>query len=260
MERRKVNIDYKEYPETFHFLLKNADVYDSSCSPEARVIYIDKDEGLYLKKSKLGSLKNEAELTAYFNKKGLAPCVLEYVTEDGDYLLTRRVKGEDCTFYKYLESPKKLCETTATLLRKLHETDFSDCPVDRVKTYLETVDLNYRKGIFDNSIFSQKWQIGAKDETKKYADRYRHLLEKDTLIHGDYCLPNIVLDDWKFSSFIDLGNGGTGDRHIDLFWGIWTLYFNLKTDKYDDYFKDAYGRDKIEDEKLRLIAAMEAFG
>ncbi|MBQ8540626.1 MAG: aminoglycoside 3'-phosphotransferase [Clostridia bacterium] len=260
MEKRKIHIDLNEYPQSFHKFLKDATVYDSSCSKEARVIFIDKDGGYYLKKAEKGSLKTEAELTAYFNQKGLATEVLAYESDAFDYFLTRKVQGEDCVYRGYLENPKKLCETTATLLRKLHEEDFSDCPIDRLNTYFETVDNNYRKEIFDNSIFTPKWQLGNREETKKYADSNRHLLKSDVLLHGDYCLPNIILDNWKFSAFIDLGNGGVGDRHIDLFWGIWTLYFNLKTNKYDDYFMDAYGRDKIEEEKLYLVAAMEAFG
>ena len=69
-----------------------------------------------------------------------------------------------------------------------------------------------------------------------------------------------MLDDWRFSGFIDLGNGGVGDRHIDLFWGIWSLGFNLKTDRYADRFLDAYGRDRVEPELLRIVAAYEVFG
>ena len=88
----------------------------------------------------------------------------------------------------------------------------------------------------------------------------REGLRTDTLIHGDYCLPNVMLDDWKLSAFIDVGNGGVGDRHIDLFWGVWTLWFNLKTDKYADRFLDAYGRDAVEREMLRVVAAAEVFG
>ena len=87
-----------------------------------------------------------------------------------------------------------------------------------------------------------------------------HLFQNDTLLHGDYCLPNIMLEDWKFSGFIDLGNGGVGDRHVDLFWGAWTLNFNLKTDQYRDRFFDAYGRDRVDEDMLRLVAAAEVFG
>jgi kanamycin kinase len=69
-----------------------------------------------------------------------------------------------------------------------------------------------------------------------------------------------MLDDWRFAGFIDVGNGGVGDRHVDLFWGAWTLAFNLGTDAYRNRFFDAYGRDKIEEEKLRIVSAAEVFG
>ena len=74
------------------------------------------------------------------------------------------------------------------------------------------------------------------------------------------CLPNIMFDGWELSGFIDLGNGGIGDRHVDLFWGAWTLRFNLGTDAYRELFFDAYGRDKIDKEILSVIAAAEVFG
>ena len=79
-------------------------------------------------------------------------------------------------------------------------------------------------------------------------------------MHGDYCLPNIMLKDWKLSGFIDLINGGVGDRHIDVLWGIWTLKYNIGTAEYTDRFIDVYGRDLIDEEKLRCIAAIEMFG
>ena len=69
-----------------------------------------------------------------------------------------------------------------------------------------------------------------------------------------------MLNQWKFSAFIDLGNGGVGDRHIDLYWGLWSLKFNLKTDRYRQRFLDVYGRDKVNEDTLKLIAAAEVFG
>ena len=68
------------------------------------------------------------------------------------------------------------------------------------------------------------------------------------------------MKDWNLSGFIDLGAGGVGDRHIDLFWGAWTLNFNLHTDKYRERFFDAYGRDKIDVEIINAIGAAEVFG
>ena len=69
-----------------------------------------------------------------------------------------------------------------------------------------------------------------------------------------------MLDNWRFSGFIDLGNGGVGDRHIDIFWGVWTLIYNFKTDAYCSRFLDAYGRDALDTDMLRVVAAAECFG
>jgi len=243
-----------------HELFENAKIYDSSCSKAARVIFVDKDNGYYLKCSEKGSLKKEALMTEYYYQKGLAARVLDYLSDDKDWLLTERVMGEDCTYGEYLSDPKRLCDTIATRLRELHELDPSGCPIDHTREYLATVYNNYRTGNYDSSLFPDNWGYASAEEAIKVVEENKHLLKTDTLLHGDYCLPNIMLNDWSFSGFIDLGNGGVGDRHVDLFWGAWTLFFNLKTDEYKERFFDAYGRDKIDIDMLRVVAAAEVFG
>ena len=47
---------------------------------------------------------------------------------------------------------------------------------------------------------------------------------------------------------------------MDVFWGIWSLRYNLKTDKYRERFIDAYGRGRIDEDMLRIVAACEVFG
>lgn len=246
--------------EIFPFLM-NARIFDSSCSPEARVWFIDRDGGYYLKKSKKGTLRNEALMDAYFHKKGLGAEVLSYLSDmEYDWLLTARVVGEDCTDAHYLDNPTRLCDTVAERLRALHELDASDCPIqNRMADYGRTVDENYRNGCFDLSFAKD---AGFADAEGAYAffAREKNALNGRVLLHGDYCLPNILLDNWAFSGFIDLGNGGVGDRHVDLFWGAWTLAFNLGTDRYRSRFFDAYGRDLVEEEKIRIVAAAEVFG
>lgn len=261
MKRTRITPNFDAIPTEFHPILKNAAVYDSSCSPEARVIFIDKDVGYFLKSAPKNSLEAEALLDGYFHKKGLSTAVLSYLSKDRDWLLTERVRGEDCTLAKYLDEPKRLCDTIATLLRRLHELDAADCPVpNRTETYLATAAHNYRNGLYDTSLFPDNWGYTSAEEAWRTLEEGKHLFEQNVLLHGDYCLPNILLDDWRFSGFIDLGNGGVGDRHVDLFWGAWTLNFNLKTDEYRERFFDAYGRDKLDPDRLRVVAAAEVFG
>lgn len=261
MKQTPIQIDPDTIPSAFRPLLRGAQTYDSSCSADARVLFIDRDGGYYLKSAPRGSLEQEARMTAYFHGKGLAPEVLTYTSEKRDWLLTAKATGTDCTDARYLENPERLCDTLADLLRRLHSMDPSDCPVpDRIVSYRKTAETNYRAGNFDRTLFPDNWGYASAEEAWQVIRRDGHRLKTDTLLHGDYCLPNVLLNDWSFGAFIDVGNGGVGDRHIDLFWGVWSLSFNLKTERYSSRFLDAYGRDRIEPDMLRLVAAFEVFG
>ena len=249
-------------PQKIGNYIHGVTVYDSSCSPEANVYFIDKDGGYYLKRAARHTLAREAEMDGYFHSRGLGARVVEYVTRgESDWLFTERVIGEDCTHKLYLDDPKRLAELIGTTLRALHETDASDCPVkDRMSEYIALAEDNYRTGNYDKSHFPDSFGYACAEEAYAVLQEGKGALTNEVLIHGDYCLPNIMLDDWRLSGFIDVGNGGIGDRHVDLFWGAWTLMFNLGTDEYRDRFLDAYGRDKIDGEKLKIIAAAEVFG
>lgn len=246
-------------PQRFQPLLQGGCLYDSSCSAQARVYFIDKDGGYFLKRAAKGSLLREKEMTEFFHGKKLAAAVLDYVSQEEDWLLTRRLQGEDCIHRMYLDEPKKLCDTTAQLLRMLHEEDYKGCPVmNRTEEYLQTVERVYRQGSAQRP--PEHKGFASLEEAYEEVQRNGRYLSCDTLLHGDYCLPNILLDKWKFSGFIDVDNGGVGDRHIDLYWGLWSLNYNLKSDAYRSRFLDVYGRDKVNEDTLRLIAAAEVFG
>ncbi|MBQ1251122.1 MAG: aminoglycoside 3'-phosphotransferase, partial [Clostridia bacterium] len=78
MQKTPVTIRLSDFPECFHPLLQDAAIFDSSSSPQARVWFIDKENGYYLKKSAKGTLCREAEMTRYFYKMGLTAEVLAY--------------------------------------------------------------------------------------------------------------------------------------------------------------------------------------
>ena len=84
MRRTRILPDMNSIPEMFHPLLCGAPVYDSSCSPEARVWFIDRDGGYFLKSAAKGTLAAEAQMTAYFHQKGLGAQVLSYESLERD--------------------------------------------------------------------------------------------------------------------------------------------------------------------------------
>lgn len=50
--------------------------------------------------------------------------------------------------------------------------------------------------------------------------------------HGDFCLPNILIDENGMIGFIDTTHSGIGDPWIDYAWCIWSYEYNLKSKEY----------------------------
>ena len=261
MKLTPVQLDISEFPAEFHPLLRGAALYDSSCSPEARVIFVDKDRGYFLKSAPAGSLAREAEMMRYFHGKGLSAEVLAYLSEgDRDWFLTAKIPGEDCIAVKHLAQPERLCDLLAEQLLLLHSLDCADCPgPTHTERNLAVASHHFHSGHYNAGRFPGNRGYETPEAAYAVVEEQKHLLQADTLLHGDCCLPNILLDDWKFSGYIDLGSGGVGDRHADLFAFLWSLSYNLGSNQYRQRFIDAYGRDRVDEERLRLIAAIEVF-
>ncbi len=268
MKRTHIELAADLVPAELRPMAEGAEIYDSSCSRVAQVFFLDRTAcgrnqgGFYLKTAAAGALSREAEMGRYFHSLGLGGEVVDYRTVgETDWLLTRQVVGEDLTHADYLREPRRLAIRLAETLRMLHEQPIdASLGEEYLDLYLWRAEENYRTGTYSTEHFPDNFGYASAEEAIAVFRAGRGRLCADTLIHGDYCLPNLLFDNWRFSGFIDLGNSGVADRHIDLFWGAWSLGFNLGTDAYREVFFDAYGRDRVDDERLRIVAAAEVFG
>ena len=187
MQRKLLSMIPEGFSDEIRRFIGDSRIYDSSCSKEARVYFIEKDRGYFLKTSALGTLSREAELTAYFHKRGLGAEVVNYsVYEGADWLLTARVPGEDLTHKDYIAEPKRLSEFLGSKLRELHELDFSDCPVqNRMKEYLALAEENYRTGNYDKSAFPDSFGYASAEEAHAVLEKEKGALKNNVLLHGD---------------------------------------------------------------------------
>jgi kanamycin kinase len=73
------------------------------------------------------------------------------------------------------------------------------------------------------------------------------------LVHGDYALPNVLIEDGKLSAIVDVGQTGLGNPETDLAAGVWSLQYNFGPG-HAPAFLDAYGWPPMSEgaiEKLR---------
>ncbi len=258
MQLKKIEMETLALPAEIEEMISGGTLFDSSCSAEAKTVFADRGGGIFLKIAPKGSLSHDAVMTEYLYRKGMSARVIAYRTLDRDYLLTQRISGEDGVSPRCLGDPKMLCRVLAESLYRLHAVDFSDCPrPDRLGQMFSEMEEKRALGRADHDLLKY---IGAagRDAAYETLKARRGALCSDALIHGDSCLPNILLDGWRFSGFIDVGYGGVCDRHYDLFWSVWSLLYNLKTDRYRTYFIDCYGRALFDEERFRLCGMLAA--
>lgn len=242
MNRTKIEIDKSKFPKQIQYLFENSNVYDSSCHSNAKVYYVDR--GYYIKVDELNSLKHEFKMNCLFHKIGLGVEVIHFISSDMDYLVTRSAIGDDLTHC--VNSPSKLCEILADSLKELHSKPIDGFPHStRYQRYFDAYKDNFKNGYYDESVLMNRYFIQSKEDAIDIINKDIHLLKAETLIHGDACLPNVIQKHGEFSCFIDFNMAGIGDKHIDLYWAIWSLQYNLKTDKYTNLFLDCMEEKKL---------------
>lgn len=196
--------------------------------------------GMFLKIDAQGSLARSAAMQEYFAKKKLSAPLIAYEQAGGkDYLLVQAVPGEYACCDAMLREPAKLAALLGETARMLHETEAADCPL---------CDVNERV-----------LAMYAAEHKGRAYEGNAHLLRKEALVHGDHCLPNIFFDGGRFSGYIDLGDAGLGDRHMDLACAVWSLGYNTGSAAWRDTLLDAYGRDKIDEERLQICLQLYGY-
>lgn len=149
------------------------------------------------------------------------PQVVEYCTQDGrEYLLMSRLNGKMSCDTFYMEHPGLLLRLLADGLKMLWSLDISNCPRQRgLDAELADARDHVEQGLVDISWCSPGTfgDGGFKDSADLLDWLENNKPEFDPVFsHGDYCLPNVLLENDRISGFIDMGDCGVADRWRDI--------------------------------------------
>ena len=234
---------------------------DVSGHSGAQTFYLPQEGGLYLKRGARGALRQDAQALQWFQGRWPVPELLEYESGPCDYMLTRPLPGMPASNPVHCADPARLAGTLGEILRQFHSRDFTGCPFrhNTTEAMLQRAARNIANRHWDESLAAY---LGERDLMRAAGELRQGavLLKNDVVSHGDYCLPNILLSaHYRLEGFLDLGAASWGDRHYDLFWGRWSLWYNLGTDRWGDLFFDAYGRAQIDPRRLRICGLISCF-
>lgn len=133
----------------------------------------------------------------------------------------------------------------AGALKALWEIDISACPrINGVNEKLTEVKYNIDHGLVDMDRVNSETG-GFMDVHELYRALELNRPAEDTVLsHGDFCLPNIFVENGRATGYLDWGTGGVADRWQDIALCVRSLGVNLRT------------RPEYCEEELRRYTAM----
>ena len=204
------------------------------------------------------NLHEEAARLGWLRSKLPVPEVVHFCKNGhSSVLVTTAVPGVNLAHFND-ESPdvkRRLVEVLAEALRQFHAVDTYECPFDH--------SAGRELGRLETELSALEAATGETPNVRRARQKLaelRHNQPAETLVltHGDACLPNILVQDFELSGFVDLGAAGLGDKWRDLERACWSLGYNYGAG-YDELFLRAYGVSGADRERLGFYRELESF-
>ncbi len=234
------NVESSTFPDTIRLYTHNCRLYDTGITSRYRTFFVQGDQPLYLKIGGKGSLLGEKQMLSFLRSTKVCAAVVAFEQDsDFDYLLTAALPGDNGTVPIHLHSPKRLAGLVGESLHRLHSLPTGGCPCI---------------GPGQSIVEQTKGQLSRLDSRMaRRLDLLGQLITDDSVVHGDFHLNDLMLNNWRLSGFTGLSHSGIGDRHYDISRALEELSRYLGNDQYKDILLDAYGREFIDPARLEYF-------
>ncbi len=188
-------------------------------------------------------LERETKVLKWIDRRLPVPEALFYIARGWwEYQLTTEVPGTP-SYQLERRERENAVKVMAEALRAIHGLDARGCP------YMNAAA---------NRIGEAR---ASKDpETQRALDGLEAAMPEEDLVftHGDYCLPNIILDGGALSGVIDWDHGGLADPYVDLEACMWSIGYNYGGDaeRLAPLFLREYGLEEMDEAKLHWYARL----
>ena len=206
----------------------------------------------------------EKERLAWLQGRLPVPQVYAFNGEnERSFLLLSEIPGlESCdaTFERDIPTIVRLL---AEGLRLIHSIEIADCPFDRGLDH--TIALAKRRveaGLVDESDFDEERRQMRASKLFETLLKSRPASKDVVFTHGDYCLPNILIEPSppppRIVGFIDWGRAGIADRYQDLALAARSLAYNFGPG-WEPLLWEAYGLQTVDAAKVEFYELLDEF-
>jgi len=163
---------------------------------------------LFEEKLKLDWLKNRLPV----------PEVLLFAEDQtNEYLLLSEIFGVDGSDDSLKKDIPRTIEQLSNGLTMIHRLPIEDCPfAARLDYKIEIARERMINGLVDEKDFDEKRQGRTAEDLFEELLASKPLDEDLVFTHGDYCVPNVILENGKLSGFVDWKTAGVADRYQDI--------------------------------------------
>ena len=229
--------DNKKFPIEINNLLIGKFFKKENIGMSSSKILIFKDMVLKIQPNNIES-QNEVKIMKWLKNCSYFPKIIKYEnTNDFSYLLMTKIKGKMSCDEKYMSNGNILIKALVDGLKFLWSFDISNCPfVHNLNNKIKQIEQKINKGLINLEDVNLDFFLENKFQKPKdlldWLIINQPKVEELVLSHGDYCLPNIFINENIFSGFVDIGQLGIADKWLD----IAICYRSLKSNvegKYD---------------------------
>jgi aminoglycoside 3'-phosphotransferase-2 len=195
----------------------------------------------------------------------LVPAVREYGCIDGyEYLLLEEIRGANAADSQWRGQSLEVATALGTGLARLHRTNIVDCPFDeRIARQIEDARVRVAAGRVREDELDES-RIGRRADELLVDLLATVPADEDlVLVHGDFCLPNVILERVpsgaiEVMGLVDCGRAGMADRYQDIALAIRSIDGNIGGESVAPFLR-AYGLDVVRQDKVEFFILLDEF-
>jgi len=200
---------------------------------------------LYLKidsrTSKHSLLQEKLKLEWLKNRLPVPKVLLFAEDKDNQYFLLSEISGVPASADSLKADTPRIIEQLVNGLKKIHELPIENCPFDMQLDYkIKIAQERMIKGLVEEEDFDEERQGRTAEDLFQQLIASKPPDEDLVFTHGDYCLPNIIIENGKLSGFVDWSGAGVADRYQDIALLTRSVWYNFGEDWTENVF-EIYG-------------------
>lgn len=196
------------------------------------------------------------------HKHVTVPKVLNYFKDEGNgqvYLLLSVIDGLPAQRVTDL-SKQEILQLAAEAMKQFHSINFQGS--ENLRTLEQ--DLTHIQVIINLKLIKiSKFRAANNgknpEEVYAYLRQLQYKFSEDVIVHGDYCLPNIIIAESNFG-FIDVGDCGPGDPYKDFSAMEVSIIRNFGKEWIDVFYKYYNQKINVDPQKIKYFQLIDQFG